>query len=110
MDAVKGLLLTLRFVLEISALVALAHWGFTTGGTVENVVLGVGAPTVAIAVWALFVSPKARFGSAARRAVFEAVVFGAAVVALLAADQTTWAVIFAAVAIVDSVLVRVLGA
>jgi Protein of unknown function (DUF2568) len=82
-DGLKGVLLVLRFALEIGSLVALAYWGFTTGGRVVNVVLGIGAPLLAATVWGLFVSPQARFGSPLRQAAFEAVVFAAATLALL---------------------------
>jgi hypothetical protein len=64
-------------------------------------------PFFAAVVWALFVSPKARFGSPARRALFEALVFGGAVLALVHAGRTVPALAFAAVAVVDSVFVRV---
>jgi uncharacterized membrane protein YeaQ/YmgE (transglycosylase-associated protein family) len=106
--ALKGVLLTVRFGLEIGALAALAYWGFTTGGWLTNVVLGIGAPLLAVVVWGPFVSPKARYGSPSRQAVFEALVFGAAVLALLASDQAGLAIAFGAIALVDSVLVRLI--
>jgi hypothetical protein len=71
------------------------------------VVLGVGAPFAAAVLWGLFVSPKARYGTPVRQAIGETVVFGAAVIALLAADQPVLAVVFAVAAVVDGVLVRV---
>jgi Protein of unknown function (DUF2568) len=106
--ALKGLLLTARFGLEIGALVVLAFWGFATGGWLAKVVLGIGAPLVAAVVWGLFVSPKARYGSPLRQAAFEALVFGAAVLALLASDQAGLAIAFGALAFVDSVLLRLI--
>ena len=109
--AVRGLLLVVRFALEISALVALGYWGFKTGdGVVADLLLGIGAPFVAALIWLLFVSPKAPYGSPIRQAVFEAAVFGAATLALVHAGRTALAIAFAAVAVVDSVLVRVLDA
>ena len=40
--------LTLRFVLELAALAALAYWGVHTGDSpLADVVLGVGAPLLA---------------------------------------------------------------
>jgi hypothetical protein len=109
-DGLKGVLLVVRFALEIGSLVALAFWGFTTGGWVANVVLGIGAPLLAATVWGLFVSPKARFGSPVRQAAFEAVVFGAATLALIHAGQTTPAIVFAVIALADSVALRLLDA
>ena len=76
MDIVKGLLLGVRFGLELAALVALGYWGFTTGGTLTRIVLGLGAPLLAAVLWGLFVSPKAKFGNDVVRAVGETVVFG----------------------------------
>jgi hypothetical protein len=108
-EGVKGVLLAVRFGLELAALVALGYWGFDTGdGTLTKILLGLGAPLVAAVLWGLFVSPKARFRSPVLKAVFELVVFGAAVLALVGAEQTGFAIAFAVVAILDSVLVRVL--
>src|SRR5919108_3961807 len=108
MTAVKGVLLGVRFVLEIAALVALGYWGFETAeSTAAELLLGLRLPLLAAVIWGLFVSPKARYGTPLRQAVFEAVVFAAVVAALLDAGQTGLAVAFAAVAIADGVLVRV---
>jgi hypothetical protein len=107
MEIVKGLLLVVRFVLELAALAALGYWGFTTGGdTLTKIVLGLGAPLLAAVLWGLFVSPKARFGNEVLRAVVETVVFGGAVLALAAAGRTQLAIVFASIALLDSVLVR----
>jgi Protein of unknown function (DUF2568) len=107
MSAQGGALLAVRFLLELAALASLAYWGFTEYDGVVSILLGVGAPLVAAVVWGLFVSPKARYGSPIRQAVGEAAVFGAAVIALFAADQPVLAIVFAAVALADGVLVRV---
>jgi hypothetical protein len=107
-NAFKGVLLAVRFALEIGALVALGYWGFDTGDSaIEDIVLGIGAPLVGAILWGLFVSPKAKYGSPVRKALFEAVVFGSATLALAAAGQALVAIAFAVVAVVDSVLVRV---
>lgn len=109
MEGVKGLLLAVRFGLELAALVALGYWGFKTGdGTPMELILGLGAPLVAAVLWGLFVSPKARFQAPPLKAVFELVVFGAAALALLGADQTALAIAFAVVALLDSVLLRLI--
>jgi hypothetical protein len=44
-----------------------------------------------------------------RQAIGEAAVFGAAVIALFAADQPVLAIVFAVLAVVDGVLVRITG-
>lgn len=107
MAAHKATLLVVRFALELLALGALAYWGFSEFDGVLSVVLGIGAPLAAAAVWGVFVSPKARYGSPVRQAVGETIVFGAALIALIDADQPVLAVAFAVVAVVDGVLVRV---
>jgi hypothetical protein len=108
-DAFKGVVLAIRFGLELAALVALGYWGFKTGGgTVTKIVLGLGAPLLAAVLWGLFASPKARFPNEALRAVVEIAVFGGAALALAAAGHTQLAVAFAVVAVVDSGLVRLI--
>jgi len=52
--------LTVRFLCELGMLVALAYWGFAVVDGALAWVLGLGAPTLAAAIWATFVSPKAR--------------------------------------------------
>ena len=83
----RDLNLVFRFILELVVLAALAVWGF--GASTELVVqlaLGLGAPAIVIVVWAMFVSPKAtRRLEDPARLVLEVVVFGAGVVALIAA-------------------------
>jgi Protein of unknown function (DUF2568) len=106
---VKAILLGTRFGLELAALAALAYWGFKTmDGTAAKILFGVGAPLVAAVLWGLFVSPKARFPSPVLKAAFELVVFGAAVLALVAADQAGLGIAFAVVALLDSVLLRLI--
>ncbi|HKF14317.1 MAG TPA: YrdB family protein [Gaiellaceae bacterium] len=90
---------------------ALGYWGYKAGGTTfTRILLGVGAPGVAIALWWAFVSPNAPVDHALSRGVVEALVFGAAVLALFGVDRPQLAVAFALVALVDSVLVRLLDA
>ncbi|WP_366937567.1 YrdB family protein [uncultured Microbacterium sp.] len=50
-----------RFVVELVAFGSLAYWGFASFPLPWNIVAGLGAPIVAILVWALFLSPKAVF-------------------------------------------------
>jgi hypothetical protein len=108
-DAVRGVLLAVRFALELASLAALGYWGFTTeGGTLEKIVLGLGVPVLAAVLWGLFASPKAPFGSAVRQAAVEIAVFGSAALALAAAGHTQLAVAFAVAALVDSVFVRLI--
>lgn len=49
----------LRFLLELFAFVSLGIWGFVSWPFPWNIAVGIGAPLVAIVLWALFRSPKA---------------------------------------------------
>ena len=51
----------LAFACELFAFVSLAIWGFAAWPFPWNIVAGIGAPLLAILVWALFVSPRAVF-------------------------------------------------
>ncbi|MBL3669785.1 YrdB family protein [Streptomyces sp. M2CJ-2] len=52
----------LAFLLELAALVCLGWWGSHTGPEgVFRILLGVGAPLLAVVVWALFAAPRARW-------------------------------------------------
>jgi len=84
-------------------LAALAVWGFS-----ENALLGVAAPMAAAVVWALWIAPKAkrRLRDPARLAV-ELLLFGAAAVALVAAEHGSLAVLFAAAVAVNELLLIV---
>jgi quinol-cytochrome oxidoreductase complex cytochrome b subunit len=110
-NALVGLLLAVRFALEIAALVALGYWGFETGDGVLGVVLGVGAPLVAAVAWGTFVSPKAsvKLPEPLRLAV-ELLIFAAAAGALADAGRAELALSFAAVVLVHIVLMYALGA
>ncbi len=56
----QGANLVARFVLELSALGALAYWGFSLDAAVGvRVLAGLGAPLVAAVGWGLFASPRA---------------------------------------------------
>ncbi|MGW8763343.1 YrdB family protein [Streptomyces sp. NPDC055815] len=96
----------LAFLLELAALAVLAWWGWDSA---ENVVLrlllAIAAPAVAAVVWGLFAAPRARFRvPLAGVLLVKALVFGAAALALLAVDRPVWAVVFAAVTLVNTAL------
>jgi Protein of unknown function (DUF2568) len=100
----------LRFLLELSALAALAYWGFAEFGGVVQWVVGLGAPLLAAAVWGAFVAPKASRPTVDPIRLFlEVVVFGSGVAALFAAERTALALVFAALVVVHLALTFVLG-
>ena len=107
--SMRGINLALRFVLELVVLVALALWGFNASGElVIRLLLGLGAPAIAIAAWGTFVAPKAarRLEDPARLAL-EIVVFGAGVVAFVASGQLLLGVLLAVAAAISLVLMFV---
>jgi hypothetical protein len=95
--SMRELNLAFRFVLEIVVLLALALWGFSASGElIVRLLLGLGAPAIAIAVWATFVSPKApRRLPDPTRLGLEVVVFGAGVLALILAGHVIPGVLLA---------------
>lgn len=91
-----------RFLLEIFAVVSLALWGFLAWHFPLNIVIGIVAPVLAIALWALFRSPRAvipidPFG----RALVEIVVMASAAFAWWNLGQPVVAIVFAAVATIS---------
>ena len=59
MEAIKGLNLGVRFLLELCILVILGYWGFKTGGqTITKILLGIGSPILFAVVWGAFLAPK----------------------------------------------------
>ena len=101
----RGANLGLRFLLELSALAATAYWGFADHSGPAQLALGLGAPAAVIFVWWLFVSPKARI-ELPRPARFgvELLVWAAAALALVAADQAILGIVFAVIALVSGTL------
>ncbi len=105
MRALVSTNLAVRFVLELTALVALAYWGVTTVDGAGGWILGVAAAAAFALLWGVFVSPKARAGlrPPARLAV-ELGLFGVAAASLAAAGRLGLAVALAVVAVVSGIL------
>jgi hypothetical protein len=60
MDALKGINLAVRFLLELCMLAAVGYWGFKSqSGWGMKLMLGIGLPVLIAVVWGLFVAPKA---------------------------------------------------
>lgn len=95
----------LRFLLEIFAFVSLGIWGFVAWPFAWNILVGIGAPALAILLWALFRSPKAVFRlDAYGKALIEIVVMTSAAFAWWDLGQPIVAVVFAVVALVSGIL------
>ena len=103
----KNANLALRFLLELCVLAALAYWGFQTGQTtIVRIVLGIGAPLVAVVVWALLGAPKAPWHlKGVWRLLLEVVFFGLPAVALFVVGQHILGIVFALVFILNTILI-----
>jgi hypothetical protein len=101
--------LALKFLLELGALAAFAYWGSRTGPTAVNVLLGIGAPLAMALVWGRWAAPKASHRLAGRgRIALELSVFALAALALVAAGAPVVAAIYAALVVINAVLMSVL--
>lgn len=84
----------------IIAFVTLAIWGFTGWPYPWNIVAGIGAPLLALLVWALFVSPRAVLAvHPFIRAIVELFVYAAATIAWWSMGHAWIGLIFAIVAV-----------
>ncbi len=93
--------LGLRFLLELCLLAALAYVGLQV-----SVVLAVLAPLVAAVVWGLFVSPKARFPlPLGLWLAVQAVLFGAAIIGLVAVGSVVLGVVFGVLVVANLALI-----
>ena len=108
---IKNANLALSFLLELCVLVALGYWGFQTGqGTIAKIGLGIGAPMLAVVVWALFGAPKSVWQlQGPWFLILRVVFFGSAAVALFAAGQRVSGVAFALVFVLNCTLIYALA-
>lgn len=94
-----------RFIVEITGIVTFILWGFFSWPLPWNFVFGIGAPVLAIFVWALFCSPKAVIRTHPFvAAVIELLIFAAATVCWWSMGQTWIGLAFAVVAIASGAL------
>jgi len=95
----------LSFVCELFAFGTLAFWGFAAWPFPWNIAVGIGAPVIAILLWALFVSPRAVLAvHPFVRAVVELLVYASATIAWWSTGATWVGLIFAVVAVTAGVL------
>lgn len=97
-----------RFILEVTALLALGYWGFEAGTEVwHKVLFGFTAPILMAALWGTFISPKApKRLHEVPRLILEIVLFTLAATAMYVSGLELLSVIFMLTAIVISVLIR----
>ena len=109
MAVFKGINLGLSFLLELAMLVAYGYWGFNTGdSTLVHWILGLGVPLVAIIIWSIYNAPMSkRRLPRTPRTILEVVMFSLGALALAVAGQTTWAIIFAVLIVVNQIFLYV---
>lgn len=109
MDSIKSLNIGIRFLWEILALISFGYWGFHAASqTFLKIILGIGTPFLAAAVWGAFGSPKAPYAlSGISRLVLEILVFGGATAALFFTGKHTAAGIYGVIALVNLILIHV---
>ncbi|MFC3981664.1 YrdB family protein [Streptosporangium jomthongense] len=103
----KNVNLLVMFLLELGVLGSTAYWGFTVGSNWPlRLLLGLGAPALFVAVWAVFgaangaMIPLTGFA----RVALEVLWFGGGAAALVMAGRVAPGVVFAAVYVVNAVL------
>ena len=95
----------LAFLCELFAFASLAIWGFLFWAFPWNIVFGIGAPLLAILVWALFVSPRAVFGvHPFVRALVELLVYASATMAWWSMGQPWIGLVYGIVAVTIGVI------
>jgi hypothetical protein len=107
----ESLTLLVRFLLELCMLAALGYWGYKTGdGTAMQALLGVGAPLLVAVAWGVYIAPKATVK--VQTAVWiglQAIVFGAAAIALAAVAPRQLAALFLLVVVLDGAAMAALA-
>lgn len=95
----------LAFLCELFAFATLALWGFAGWAFPWNIVVGIGAPVLAILAWALFCSPRAVFVvHPFARAIVELLVYVAATMAWWDLGYAWIGIIFGVVAVTTGVI------
>jgi len=92
----------------VAAILSLSAWGFHAGsGFVAKLVLGLGTPTVAIALWSLFAAPRSVFAMPAARLTVNVLVLGAAALASFTLLPVGWAIAFTILVVANTLLLYV---
>jgi Protein of unknown function (DUF2568) len=105
-EALKALNLGVRFfVVELGGLAAAAYWGWEATSSAGRWYLAVTAPAAFIAIWGLFISPRARVQVSKHFALaIELALLGLVAVALALAGPVWLGIAYGAVALLSGVL------
>ena len=99
----------LALALELGALASLCYWGIVAGqNTAARLLLGIGCPAFAAAVWGLFAAPRARIKlPLAGVLTVKVIVFASAAAALFGAGLDALAIAFSALVVVNTTAVTI---
>jgi hypothetical protein len=106
MNALKGINLLVRFLLELCMLAAVGYWGFKTQSTWGmKILFGIGLPVLIAVIWGYFMAPRSTHRlSGVPFTVMDIILLGSGAVALYASGLLTLAWIYAVVLIVSEIL------
>ncbi len=106
MNALKGINLGVRFLLELAMLAAVGYWGFKTHSSwAMKLLFGIGLPLLLAVIWGYFMAPRSTHRlSGIPFTVMDLILLGSGAAALYASGQVNLAWIYAAVLVVSEVL------
>ncbi|MGE5373686.1 MAG: YrdB family protein [Bacteroidota bacterium] len=106
MNALKGINLGVRFLLELCMLASIGYWGFKTHpGWAMKILFGIVLPVLIAVIWGYFMAPRSAHRlSGIPFAVMDMILLGSGAVALYASGLVNLAWIYAVVLIVSEVL------
>jgi hypothetical protein len=106
MNALKGINLAVRFLLELCMLAAVGYWGFVTHSSwALKILFGVGLPILMAVIWGYFMAPRSTHRlSGISFTVMDLILLGSGAVALYASGQVSLAWIYAVVLVVSELL------
>ena len=96
------------FLVELAALLVLGVWGFSIGsGLIPRVLLGLGTPAAAIALWSLFAAPRSVYDVPAASVSVKVLVLGGAALVSFTLLPVGWAVAFTVIVVTNTALLYV---
>jgi hypothetical protein len=106
MNALKGINLLVRFLLELCMLAAVGYWGFKSQSSWGmKILFGIGLPVLIAVIWGYFMAPRSTHRlSGVPFTVMDIILLGSGAVALYASGLLTLAWIYAVVLIVSEIL------
>ena len=106
MNALKGINLGVRFLLEMCMLASVSYWGFKTHSNWPmKILLGVGLPILIAVIWGWLMAPKSIHRlSGIPFTIMDFILLGSGAVALYASGQVTLAWVYAVLLVVSEIL------